>query len=117
MLNHDIYNISATKKIKYYNKVRSKNMSKFIRETISVSKEGKTTVIQMDNRLCGQIWHLVKDWPDIISNDENLKTIADLNFAKTEQIKEITEAFYQMFNAISEASTEVIVRIIEDESF
>lgn len=91
-------------------------MSGFIKDTVSVSKEGKRTVIKMNDRLCGQIWHLVKDWPDIISNEENLKLVSDLNFAKTEQIEEITEVFYQMFKALSESSGEVAIRITDSDN-
>ncbi len=88
-------------------------MSDFKKEAISILKEDKTTVIKIDNRLCGDIWHIVKDWPDIISNDENLKILADLNFAKMDQIEEITEAIYQIFKAISENYADVVVRITE----
>ncbi len=91
-------------------------MSEFKKDVVSVSKEGKRTVITMNDRLCGDIWHLIKDWPDIISNDENLQLLADLNFAKAEQIEEITQALYQMFEAISESHAETVVHITDADN-
>ena len=90
-------------------------MSDYIKDKVSISKEANKTIIRMNDRLQSQIWKLVKDWPDIISNEENLKIIAGLNFAKTEQIEEITEAFYKIFDAISE-NTETIIRITNTEN-
>ena len=89
-------------------------MSDYIKDKVSISKEAKKTIIRMNDRLQGQIWKLVKDWPDIISNTENLKILADMNFAKKEEIEELTEAFYEMFKVIA-SSKEVTICVTKAE--
>ena len=89
-------------------------MSDYIKDKVSISNEAKKTIIRMNDRLQGQIWKFVKDWPDIVSNHENLKILADMNFAKKEEIEELTEAFYEMFKVIA-SSTEVTIRVTKAE--
>ena len=78
-------------------------------QRIVVVKENRKTVIKIDKEAYSQIWKLVKDWPDIVSNDENLKILADLNLAKPEQIKAFTDDLYQIFKAVTETSGEATI--------
>ena len=78
-------------------------------QRIVVVKENRKTVIKIGKEAYSQIWNLVKDWPDIISNDENLKLLADLNFVKPEQIKAFTDDIYQIFKAVTETSSEATI--------
>ena len=89
-------------------------MNEYIKDTVTVSKDAGKAVIKMNDRLCSQIWQLVKDWPDIISNEENLKTLAELNIARKEHIEELTSALYEMFKTIS-SNNEIVVRITKVE--
>ncbi len=84
------------------------------KEIITITKEDGKTVITMSEELRYSIWSLVQDWPDIISNDENLKVIMDLNMTKEERIEEITEAFYQIFNTIG-TDCETVIRIVDTD--
>ena len=87
-------------------------MSEYIKDIVTVSKEAGKAVIKMNDRLFHQIWHLVKDWPDIISNEENLKILAELNFARKEEIEELTSALYEIFKTFS-CNNEIVVHITE----
>lgn len=79
---------------------------------ITITKENGKTVISISEDLHYSLCDFVQDWPDIISNDENLKIIADLNMTKEERIKEITEAFCQIFNVIC-ADHETVIRVVK----
>ncbi len=79
-------------------------------QRIVVTKEGRKTVIKINKEAASQLWKLVKDWPDIISNEENLKILAELNFAKPEQVKALTADLYQIFKALAESSGETTIR-------
>jgi len=81
---------------------------------ITITKEDNKTVIEMSAELRYLIWELVSGWPDIISNDENMKIVADLNMTDTEDIKKTTNALYQIFQTIG-TNQETVIRIVDTD--
>ena len=84
-------------------------------EKVVLKCEGEQRVIEIDATTKSNVWHLVKDWPDIISNEENIKKLCDINFANSEEIEELTEVIYQLFKALNvENPTDTVIRVIEN---
>jgi len=67
-----------------------------------IRNDGQVTV-SVNRDLLADIYAVIKDWPDIISNEENLKQIASLNMCNAEQIVNMTNAIYAMFSIARKA--------------
>ena len=84
-------------------------------EKVVLKHEGKQMVVEIDATAKANIWHIVKDWPDIISNEENMKKICDMNFANSEQIEEVTYTIFRLFEVLNvENPTDTVIRIVEN---
>jgi len=84
-------------------------------EKVVLKCEGEQRVIEIDATTKANVWHLVKDWPDIISNEENMKKLCDMNFSNSEEIEELTGTIYQLFKALNvENPADIVIRVVEN---
>ena len=78
-----------------------------------IRNDGQVTV-SVNRDLLADIYAVIKDWPDIISNEENLKQIASLNMCNAEKIVNMTNAIYAMFSIArkSEEGKEGVIKFL-----
>ena len=100
--------LSPQQKTNKVNKTKCENVVND--KMIAHSKENGKAVVSISNDAHYYIWEIVSGWPDIISNEENLKIIADLNMTNTEIMEKTTSALYQIFHTIN-TDREVIIRV------
>ncbi len=82
---------------------------------VKVVRKNEQVNITIDYKLWSDITKIINDWPDIIANEENLKTLADLNMTNTKKIIDITNALVMIFSLIGGATTnnkEGIIRVL-----
>lgn len=82
---------------------------------VKVVRKNEQVNITINYKLWSDITKMVNDWPDIISNEENLKTLADINMTDTKKIIDITNALVMIFSLIGGATTnnkEGIIRVL-----
>lgn len=82
---------------------------------IVVREEEDKTIIEIDANLEANIYWLVKDWPDIISNEENMKILCKLNYASSQQMQELTDAICQIWKKFSREK-DTVIRVVDKQN-
>ena len=63
---------------------------------------------------------MTRDWHEIISNDENLKILADLNMTSPQRIVSLTEVIstimQEVVNYKGNTYHDIVIRVVEKES-
>ena len=87
---------------------------------ISTKTEDSKIYIQVDEKSALDAWELTRDWDEIISNDENLKILADLNMTSTQRIISLTEVvsiiMQEIVNYKDNTYHDIVIRVVEKES-
>ena len=85
---------------------------------ISTKTEDGKDYIQVDEKSVLDAWYLTRDWKDIISNDENLKILADLNMTSPQRIVALTEIVSTIMDEITHHTGntyhDTVIRVIEN---
>lgn len=82
---------------------------------IVVKEEEDKTIIEIDANLEANIYWLVKDWPDIISNEENMKILCELNITSPQRIQELTDAICQISKALNREK-DTVIRVVDKQN-
>lgn len=72
------------------------------RKEITLCNQDGRTVVSVDGRFWSDLNDIIKDWPLIISNEKNLKILADLNMCDSQKIIDLTNAICKIFESVTE---------------